>query len=259
MGKKVVCCFDVLGTCFHLSNVVDTIHSELKEELGVDAITAQLLVYNWYHASQRDFTYLAPTCYTPIMQVFEKSIAKAFLPYLPSLSSASKAALRDPQSRITTTLMSALKTLSPRPGLVEGMNALNAKGIDCWAVTNGGKEGTINLFERVDKTGKWFAGPQNLADRVISCDEIEAAKPDQRVYRYAKRRVCESSSLAEDQIEFWFIATHSWDLHSAKKAGFKTAWVSLEEHDPSIALFGEPDILAESFPSVAQQIIERAL
>ena len=50
-------------------------------------------------------------------------------------------------------------------------------------------------------------------------------------------------------------AAHSWDLHAASKAGWRTAWTSYEEHLPLVDLFRVPDLTADSLGEMVDKII----
>jgi len=76
---------------------------------------------------------------------------------------------------------------------------------------------------------------------MLSCDEIQVAKPDVKVYENTNARLDSRGCEPGDR---WFVAAHSWDLIAARKAGFKTAWVASEEGDPCTGLFGEFDVVA---------------
>jgi 2-haloacid dehalogenase len=50
------------------------------------------------------------------------------------------------------------------------------------------------------------------------------------------------------------VAAHSWDLLAAKKAGFKTAYLTMEEHDPVTDVFGSFDLYADSNEELLQKM-----
>ena len=58
--------------------------------------------------------------------------------------------------------------------------------------------------------------------------------------------------------KLYVAAAHSWDLHGAAKAGWKTAWTSYEEHVPLTDLFAAPDLSADTLSDIADAIIRDA-
>lgn len=161
----------------------------------------------------------------------------------------------DPEKHITDAdidaLMTEIRRLPPRPGLKEIFDGLRDDGWDVYAVTNGGKEGSLKYFE--------LANVELDADHLLSCDDLKIAKPDMKVYENANKwlegRDCERTRLVKSQTgqgtaekeigQRWFVAAHSWDLIAAKKSGFRTAWVAHEERDPVKPVFGEFDVYAK--------------
>lgn len=125
-----------------------------------------------------------------------------------------------------------------------------------YAVTNGGKEGSLKYFE--------LAGVQLDGEHLLSCDELKVAKPDVRVYENAnswlESRGCEKVRSVEGKEvgQRWFVAAHSWDLIAARKEGFRTAWVAHEERDPVTAVFGEFDVHAKDLKECLDKMKEAA-
>lgn len=81
---------------------------------------------------------------------------------------------------------------------------------------------------------------------------IQLAKPAPKVYDAIWNNVVGEKGSRE---KGWFVASHTWDLHAAKKAGFKTAWVAYEEHLVLDDVFGHPDVVAVDLVDAAKQII----
>lgn len=61
--------------------------------------------------------------------------------------------------------------------------------------------------------------------------------------------------LQADGEEVWFAASHQWDVSSAKRAGFKGAYVTVFEKEACNNLFGEMDVQSDSFDELAEGII----
>lgn len=218
--------FDVLGTCFHFQPLIDLIDKIIhRQNTNIDAAT---LFHSWFYAAQRDFTYTSMVgSYTPISQILSQTFRRA----------CAIVDFPDPNKNITdddiNDIVTELKRLPAREGLKEIFDGLRESGWDVYAVTNGGKAASLKYFE--------LAGVDLADDHLLSCDDIKVAKPDPKVYENANKHL-ESMGLKGEK---WFVAAHSWDLIAARKAGFKTAWVAHEEHDPVTSVFGEFDVIAK--------------
>ena len=222
--------FDVLGTCFHFQPLIDLIHTILTRNPSLNhTIDATTLFHSWFYAAQRDFTYVSiVNSYTPIAQVLKLTFRRA----------CAIVGFPDPTTNVTDQdiddLMTELRRLPARPHLKEIFDGLRGEGWDVYAVTNGGKAGSLKYFE--------LAGVDLDGDHLLSCDDVGAAKPDFKVYENANRWLDGRDCKAGE--ERWFVAAHSWDLIAARKAGFRTAWVAHEEVYPVTELFGEFDVVA---------------
>ena len=62
------------------------------------------------------------------------------------------------------------------------------------------------------------AGLLVRVDRIDGADAVRAYKPDPRVY-----------ALTVAPEEAWFVAAHWWDVTGAARAGFRTAWISVDD------------------------------
>ena len=141
--------------------------------------------------------------------------------------------------------MKAVTSLGPREGLKTCFDGLKTAAWEVFGVTNGGKETSLNYYKlaNIDLDG----------DHLLSCDEVGAAKPDFRVYTNANRHLT-FKDLSEKEGDRWFVAAHAWDLIAARKAGFKTAYLDFEEHDPVIEVFGEFDLYASSMEELLEKL-----
>jgi 2-haloacid dehalogenase len=102
----------------------------------------------------------------------------------------------------------ALAALAPRPR---------------WILTNGTAAAMAPLVRH--------AGLDALVDGVLSVDEVDVYKPDQRVYALA----CERLSLPAERIGF--VSSNCWDAVGARVYGFTTFWVNragapVDRHGP---------------------------
>ncbi|GJN92813.1 hypothetical protein Rhopal_005851-T1 [Rhodotorula paludigena] len=144
-------------------------------------------------------------------------------------------------------IISAIPSLPPRPGLVQASELLLSGNFRLMAATNGALETTRGLFAKAlgeTKAQRW---------EYFSCDEDRVAKPAPSVYRDVWRKLGVDADA--EKKHGWFVASHTWDLFAAKKAGFKTALVTYEEHLVLEDLFGQPDIVAPNLEELARQII----
>jgi len=142
--------------------------------------------------------------------------------------------------------------------LIECVQRLRESGIECYAVTNGAQESTKGLYRQAQEASSSLPSGSNflgdLDNAVLSCDDIQMAKPDPRLvsgqpgtafqsensikYAYVRENIGISSSDIA-----YFVAAHkwvylglfgsldvarSWDLMPAKKNGFKTVYLDFE-------------------------------
>lgn len=163
---------DMFGTLFGLDACIEALTSLFPDQLeageGVPKIVPELVVMDWFHGTQRDFTY-SSVCgqYKPIAEVFKGTLPRVLLQagILPKKHGKGEAltqagsfaddgpaedALENPFDPVVVeTMMGALKKLRPRPGMVEALTRIyrdrDGKGrlpagvekVDVWAATNG--------------------------------------------------------------------------------------------------------------------------
>ncbi|GAC92650.1 haloacid dehalogenase [Pseudozyma hubeiensis SY62] len=173
--SRLVVVHDMFGTLFGLSACIDALVSlfpdQLQEAEGVPKIVPELVVMDWFHGTQRDFTY-SSVCgqYKPIGEVFKGTLPRVLFQagILPKKSAKGKSltqagsfqdggpaeeALENPfDAVVVETMMGALKKLQPRPGMVDALTRVyrdrDGKGrlppgvnkVDVWAATNGSLE-----------------------------------------------------------------------------------------------------------------------
>jgi len=211
--KSKSACFDVLGTCFGFEEAINVISQRLGDKLAKVQVEPKGLFFSWFYAAQRDFTYTSMVgSYTPIAQILKHTFKRACqVVDLPAdhVSDEDVAAV-----------MQAVTKLSARPGLKECYDGLREAGWDVYGVTNGGKETSLKYYQLADI--------ELDKDHLLSCDDISVAKPDVKVYETANQHLTTQGHGKGS--EKWFVAAHAWDLIAARKAGFKTAYLSFEEH-----------------------------
>ncbi|KDE04650.1 hypothetical protein MVLG_04948 [Microbotryum lychnidis-dioicae p1A1 Lamole] len=233
--------FDVLGTCFSFDPAIDAVREMFPEKFSSEA-HARSVIDDWFHSSQRDFVYLSMNGgYTPIAQIL-----KATLPRVLQMNQITATTLTQDD---LSPVLSIIPSLPPRPSLVECSALLLAAenpSFQLMAATNGADKTTRGFYKSAlgdEEAEKWM---------YFSCDEIEVAKPAPVVYEAIWERL-RSKALGKDG--GWFVASHTWDLYAAKKAGFKTAWASYEEHDLASDVWSRPDVIGPDLVDVAKQII----
>ncbi|CEH11771.1 PAF-1-RELATED [Ceraceosorus bombacis] len=279
---QAVIVHDVLGTLFSLDEPISALRQAFSDQLSSQPdIVPELIIMDWYHAAQRDFLNLSiNNAYMPISEVFKSTLPRILLQagLRPTDAAVQKAAASDAANALrrggalqgpgpngdvkgfddeVSQIMSSLQRLTPRPGMLEAWKRYEAAHAEVWGATNGGLALAYKLFEGALGQGCIQKQQKDRGTALFSCDEIEVAKPDARVYEAVRQRATQGRQ--PQSIDLWFVATHTWDLFAAKKAGFKTAWVWNEEFHASSAIYGEPDIIASNLDDAAKQILERAL
>jgi platelet-activating factor acetylhydrolase len=172
-------------------------------------------------------------------------------------------------------IMSSLGSLQPRPGMVEAFTTTyrdetlvpsHIDQVELWGATNGGLQLGEKLFKGAlgDQVDIFIGSGASDKQRVqgsngkglalFSCDEIKIAKPDPKVYQTIKSRI-ESEGKGSSDLSLWFVASHTWDLFAAKRAGFKTAWVGYEEFHTCPDIYQRPDIIASNLKEAAMMIL----
>lgn len=224
-------CFDVLGTCFDFYTAVDAIEDRLGPKLKAVNVDSKSLFFSWFYAAQRDFTYTSMAGhYTPIAQVLKHTFRRACqVVDLPA---------EQVSDEDVAAVMAQITKLPARPGLKKCYDGLREAGWDVYGVTNGGKQSSLKYYQLADI---------ELDGRhLLSCDDIRVAKPDVKVYETANQHLTSKGLGERGDGERWFVAAHAWDLIAARKAGFKTAYLTFEEHDSCPDLFGKFDLYADS-------------
>jgi 2-haloacid dehalogenase len=145
----------------------------------------------------------------PIVQILKLTLPRA-LTYALTSTHPTNVSLTSTSLPSLDKITSTLTSLSPAPGLIEAWTKLHEAGAKVILVTNG-SEGTTRGYVK-------NAGLEKLVDRVASCDDVGAAKPDARVYARA-HQVCFEEGGVKDQGDRWFVACHTWDLAAARYNG----------------------------------------
>lgn len=149
--------------------------------------------------------------------------------------------------RITTddasVVLSAFGRLRAHPDVAKGLALLADAGIPMCTLSQGNADNVRRLFDG--------AGLSDYITEHFSVEAVQRWKPAPQPYHHA----CENLGVSPG--EATMVAVHSWDLHGARRAGLRTAWISrLEGARPVI--FDAADIHGPDLPAVARQIIEVA-
>lgn len=242
MDKTI--CFDVLGTLFAWDPTIAEIQQVLnKHEIRDNAHTIMMLAF---YGAQRDFTYRSMVGeYIPIVTPLKESIRR-------SLKMA-KVPVTDDDLK---TIYESILHPTTAPGVKEAIPFLHSKGYKLYAVTNGAEKTTWSYIDQ--------AALRPYFSDVLSCDNVTkdnqqgVAKPDVKVYEKAWTSLFDVPFQLDKSTTSsspWFVAAHQWDLFVAKKAGFRTAFVTYEEFDDQEAVYGKPDLSSPGMLSCAQDII----
>ena len=137
-------------------------------------------------------------------------------------------------------LMAGLGQLTPHPDVEEGLRVLADAGIPAMTLTVGSAENVARIFDR-HGLGELVAGH-------LSVDEVHRWKPAAAPY------LSGCLALGLNAREVTMVAAHSWDLHGARRAGLRTAWISrLESTRPDI--FDAADFEGPDLPTVTRAIV----
>jgi 2-haloacid dehalogenase len=83
---------------------------------------------------------------------------------------------------------------------------------------------------------------------VVGTEEVEAFKPDARVYESGV------AATGREPAEVILLTAHWWDALGAKRAGLQAAWVSRQEAT-RVRVGPDPDYEADDLAAVARQIV----
>ena len=208
--------FDVIETLFSL---------EPLRRHFTEAGLPQRAFETWFATALRDmFALAASQSYAPMKKLLEASLDELCAKQGCNLDKGA--------------LIKAMGQLPPHPDVAPGIRALKDAGYRMIAVSNGAKSATKQLLEG--------AGLVSAFEKLISTDDVGRAKPDARVYLHAARE-----AEVEPQ-DLMLIASHPWDIHGARSAGLKAAY--LDRGKPFPDFMKAPDLTAESLTDLAEQL-----
>jgi 2-haloacid dehalogenase len=139
--------------------------------------------------------------------------------------------------------LQAAAALPPYPDARGALEALRAAGHTPVALTNSAADAGRAALEA--------AGLLEHLEAVIGADAVGAYKPDPRVYEHAL------TELGADAHDTWMVAGHWWDVHGAKRAGLRTAWIARDEGE-LVSSTADPDVRATDLADAVGRIVAAA-
>jgi 2-haloacid dehalogenase len=137
-------------------------------------------------------------------------------------------------------ILAGIGTLPVHPDVEPGLRRLRDAGLRTATLTNGSAANAGALLDR--------AGIADLVQRNLDVSEVGRWKPAPEPYQHACRALGVAPSAAV------LIAVHPWDVHGAKCAGLRGAW--LDRHgDPYPSVFMAPDVSAPDLPALVDRLI----
>lgn len=212
--------FDVNETLSDMSPLADAFEAE-----GLPSLAARI----WFAGILRDGFALTVTNDNPGFA----DLAKDSLQRLcaDTLGAGGHAAAVD-------NIMGALTSLSVHDDVVPGVEAL-ADLAELVTLSNGATSVADALFERAGIRGR-FA-------RLLSVADAGRWKPAPEAYDYA------STEMDRQPGELLLVAVHPWDIHGARRAGLRTAWIN-RQGSAYPAYFDAPDVEAATLTDLAEQL-----
>ncbi len=147
--------------------------------------------------------------------------------------------LTRPYEDAKTYLLDSFARIPLHPDVAPGVRDLSVAGVRLVALTNGAAATADALFAA--------AGIDGLFEQVLSVEDAPAWKPGADAYRWAAQRCDVEAS------DLMLVAVHPWDIHGAKRAGLRTAWVNRDSRAyPSY--FAAAELEVSSVADLRQQL-----
>lgn len=212
--------FDIIETCFSLEP-----QRAAMAEAGFSSNAFDI----WFARSLRDGFALAAT---PAFTKFRNVLAF-------NLDELAAQEAIDLSSERRDALLAGFAKLPPYEDTAPAYRLLHEAGFRLLALSNGAAAGTKALL-----TG---AGIDDLVEHVFSVEDWDAFKPQAEIYQ----RAVTAAKLHPG--EAVMVAAHAWDVHGAKEAGLKGAFVARGRRYPTY--MAAPDFKGETLLDVAQEIV----
>lgn len=141
-------------------------------------------------------------------------------------------------------VLHAFTRLAPHPDVEPGLRVLSDAGIPAMTLTVGDARTVAAVFDA--------HGLGDLVAGHLSAVDVGRWKPAPAPYLAG----CLALGLSPRAVTM--VAAHSWDIHGARRAGLRTAWITRYERDrPEI--FEPADVEGPDLPSVAQRIVQAVM
>ena len=131
--------------------------------------------------------------------------------------------------------------LSLHPDVEAGVRRLHDAGVRLVTLSNGSTTVAQGLFER--------AGLLDCFEQLLTVEDAPRWKPAPESYAYGLE-VCGVPAS-----EAMLVAVHPWDLHGARAAGLRTAWVT-RTRGTYPAHMARPEVAASGIDDLARQLAE---
>ncbi|MDZ7931864.1 MAG: haloacid dehalogenase type II [Rhodococcus sp. (in: high G+C Gram-positive bacteria)] len=129
--------------------------------------------------------------------------------------------------------------LDPHPDAAAALDAAADGGARVFTLSNGSASSTKDFLDR--------AAVSDRVEQVLSIDEVRAWKPAPAPYELATSR----AHVPPDRAAL--VAVHSWDIHGARAAGWRTGWCRREETVPT-PVFAAADVEADTLDAVVNAL-----
>jgi 2-haloacid dehalogenase len=213
--------FDVNETLSDLSTLADRF-----VEVGAPAHLAA----TWFAALLRDGFALTVTGANPAFAGVGRGVLRGLLAsHVPD----------EGQDAAVATVMAAFGELGVHPDVVPGVRALRRAGHRLATLTNGAAAVPDGLLTRTRIRDQF--------ERLMSVEDAGAWKPARRAYEFAAQQCGVPIGDA------LLVAVHPWDIHGAKVAGMRAAWIK-RDAAPYPAHFVAPDVVATGVDDLAEQL-----
>jgi 2-haloacid dehalogenase len=222
-SAPAIAIFDVNETLSDLAPL-----SERFESVGAPGH----LLPTWFASTLRDGIALAATGEYADFQDIARAALHTVL--------AGVQELRSPLDEAADHILVGMAALSVHSDVPEGMRRLHRAGIRIATLTNGSASTAEALLER--------AGLHDLVEGNLAVGEVGRWKPTPEPYHHA----CRTLDVAEGDAVL--IAAHPWDVHGAKRAGLRGAWLDREER-PYPRVFAQPDATARDLPALVGALV----
>lgn len=190
------------------------------------------LLPTWFASTLRDGIALAASGEYADFQDIARAALHTVLAVVPEL--------RSPLGEAADHILAGMAALSVHSDVPEGIRRLHQAGIRIATLTNGSATTAEALLERV--------GLHELVERNLAVGEVGRWKPAPEPYHHA----CRTLGVAEG--EAVLIAAHPWDVHGAKRAGLRSAWLDREGR-PYPQVFARPDATARDLPALVGELV----